>query len=54
MDKINRRTDLLKQYVNCASPQWKNTPSLTLWIDIFAPSSYNIALCEVASNSNRK
>ena len=43
MGKINRKTFWmecysLKRYVNCVSPQRKNTPPL--WIDTFAPSSY--------------
>ena len=34
----------LRRYVNCVSPPWKNTTTLPT----------NIALCELASNSDRK
>ena len=49
MDKINRKTIggeyySLRRYVNCVSPPRENTTTLPT----------NIALCEVASNSNRK
>ena len=57
MGKINRKMFrmecyLLKWYVNCVSPQRKNTHPL--WIDTFPHLPINIALYEVASNSNRQ